>query len=351
MKRRWAVILTATALAGCRSSQPATNPFLQTTVPPPATGAPVVVPGEQFSPGVVPQPAVAPVPQVITPAVPVAPPPPVVMPPKDKFNPPGGSFLYNQSSLERPRSAGANPVVLASYQQPVGQAPLANQMGPANQATAPPAETAATPTPAAPVAAVSEAVVPAKTGNTIRILPPQAPAVTSSPTVAKMEPEAENPNPVLRLTVGEAREQEETDDEAASPTPARSSQLAIAAREADSDSETGDDEPDEPETAASQPLDAAAAERAGYAYAPDYGWLRGRLEYSPSMRQWKLRYIPIDGKTDQFGGSVKLPASNELAAYKAGDMVAVRGSLAREASASGSFAPRYELAHIEPVVR
>ena len=54
---------------------------------------------------------------------------------------------------------------------------------------------------------------------------------------------------------------------------------------------------------------------------------------------------------DQFGGSVKLPASNQLAAFKAGDMVAVKGSLAREASASGSFAPRYELAHIEPVVR
>ena len=111
MKRPWAVILTATASVGCRSTQPATNPFLQTTVPPPATGAPVVVPGEQFSPGVVPAPAVAPVPQVITPAVPVAP-PPVVAPPKGKFDPPGGSFQYNQSSLERSQSGMANPVML-----------------------------------------------------------------------------------------------------------------------------------------------------------------------------------------------------------------------------------------------
>ena len=90
---------------------------------------------------------------------------------------------------------------------------------------------------------------------------------------------------------------------------------------------------------------------AGYAYAPDYGWLRGRLEYSQSLRQWKLRYIPIDGKTDEFGGSVKLPTSNELAAFKTGDMVSVRGSVARQPSASGSFAPQYDLASIEPVVR
>jgi hypothetical protein len=329
MKRPWAVILTATALVGCRSSQPATNPFLQTTVPPPATGAPVVLPGEQFSPGVVPQPAVAPVPQYIPPAVPVAPPPPVVAPPKDKFSPPGGSFQYNQSSLDRSQPGAAKPVMLASYREPVGQA------------AASPVETAAAPA----------TVVPVRPGNTIRILPPQSSPETPSAMVAKMEPEAETSNPVLRLTVGEDRKQVDTDDEAALPESGRSEQVAIVERETDSDDATLDDAEDEPDAEAPRPVDAAAAESAGYAYAPDYGWLRGRLEYSQSMRQWKLRYIPIDGKTDQFGGSVKLPASNELAAYKAGDMVAVRGSLARETSASGSFAPRYELAHIEPVVR
>ena len=329
MKRPWAVILTATALVGCRSSQPATNPFLQTTVPPPATGAPVVLPGEQFSPGVVPQPAVAPVPQYIPQAVPVAPPPPMVAPPKDKFSPPGGSFQYNQSSLERSQPGTAKPVMLASYREPVGQV------------AASPVKTAVAPA----------TVVPVRPGNTIRILPPQSSPETPSPTVAKMEPEAETSNPVLRLTVGEDRKQGDSDDEASELESGRSEQVAIVERETDSDDAADDDEQDEPETKAPQPVDAAAAESAGYAYAPDYGWLRGRLEYSQSMRQWKLRYIPIDGKTDQFGGSVKLPASNELAAYKTGDMVAVRGSLARETSASGSFAPRYELAHIEPVVR
>ena len=347
MKRPWAVILTAAALVGCRSTQPATNPFLQTTVPPPATGAPVVLPGEQFSPGVVPQPAVAPVPQVITPVVPVAPPPPVVAPPKSRFSPPGGSFQYNQSSLERSPRGTANPVMLASYQTPVGPPAFASQAPAASQAAAPQVTTSTT----SPTVAAPATVVPATPGNTIRILPPQAPEVTPAPTVATMEPEAETSTPVLRLTVGDDRKQREDDDEASESELSRSEQVAIVEPEADSDDAADDDEQDEPEIKAPQPVEVATAERAGYAYAPDYGWLRGRLEYSQSMRQWKLRYIPIDGKTDQFGGSVKLPASNELATYKAGDMVAVRGSLAREASASGSFAPRYELAHIEAVVR
>src|SRR5258707_542169 len=53
MKRPWAVIFTAAVLVGCRSSQPATNPFLRTTVPPPATGQGVVVsPGVPYSPGI-----------------------------------------------------------------------------------------------------------------------------------------------------------------------------------------------------------------------------------------------------------------------------------------------------------
>jgi hypothetical protein len=328
MTRPWAVILTAAALVGCRSTQPAANPFLQTTVPPPATGAPMIVPGEQFSPGVVPAPAVAPVP-VITPAVPVAPPPPVAAPIKDKFDPPGGSFQYNQSSLERSQG-GANPIKLASYQQPV-QAPIASQAS------------------AAPVAvAAAQAAAPIRPTSTIRILPPQARAEAPAETVATMEPEAESTSPVLRLTVGDEPTPAEGDEEATESEEPEGRMLASKDDESDS---ADDEEEEEPKAKAPEPVDAAVAERAGYAYAPDYVWLRGRLEYSQSSRQWKLRYIPIDGKTDQFGGSVKLPASNELAAFQAGDMVAVRGSLARDASASGSFAPRYEVAHIEPVVR
>src|SRR5262249_10902919 len=88
-----------------------------------------------------------------------------------------------------------------------------------------------------------------------------------------------------------------------------------------------------------------------YGYAPDYAWLRGRLEYSPTMRQWKLRYIPIDGTTDQFGGSVKLPDSPALTSFKPGDMVTVRGTVATAKSAGDRLAPQYAVAQIAPVTR
>ncbi len=118
MKRAWAVILTVATLAGCRTAQP-TNPFLRTTVPPPATTPGVVVtPGTPYAQGISPPmvttPAPAfttpppvttqPVPVTPAPVAPVAPitaPPPVV-PQGDRFNPPGGSYLYHQSSHESP---------------------------------------------------------------------------------------------------------------------------------------------------------------------------------------------------------------------------------------------------------
>jgi hypothetical protein len=108
MKRPWVVILIAFVLAGCRSSQPATNPFLRTTVPPPATGqGMMVMPGEAAPIGVAP-PVVTGVPGA-APAVSPAQPAPLMTPPQQRegFQPPGGSYLYHQSSNERPR-AGAS---------------------------------------------------------------------------------------------------------------------------------------------------------------------------------------------------------------------------------------------------
>ena len=117
MKGRWAVICVAAMFAGCASSQPATNPFLRTTVAPPATGQGiVVVPGEAYSPGIAGQAAPlssppitpgGPPPAVFAPPPAMAPqpvaPPPMAAPPKDpRYVPPGGTFQYNQSSLDPP---------------------------------------------------------------------------------------------------------------------------------------------------------------------------------------------------------------------------------------------------------
>ncbi len=98
MMRRYAVLLTAAVALGCRSSQPTTNPFLRTTVPPPGTGqGAVVMPGEPYYPGGAPPAMGAPV----DPAAPPPPPPPLR---NNKYSPPGGSFMYNQSSIERPKA-------------------------------------------------------------------------------------------------------------------------------------------------------------------------------------------------------------------------------------------------------
>ena len=67
--------------------------------------------------------------------------------------------------------------------------------------------------------------------------------------------------------------------------------------------------------------------RASYGYDPEYRWLRGRLEYSEIDRRWKLRYIPIDGATDEFGGSVVLSDASQLSGYERGQFVEVHGTL------------------------
>jgi hypothetical protein len=295
MKRAWVAIVAAAMLVGCRNSQPTTDPFLRTTVPPPGTGqGAVVVPGEQYYPtGAQPVPqAVTPFnpqaapPPVVSPAVPVGQPvgppvgpPPVAIPPRDKFSPPGGSYQYNQSSLDRPKSPSdsAGAVVAASYVEPSG-----------NDATGPVNET--------DEGSSADATYRVTAGD-----PPEPKATESEATIRE----------VHRIAIDEGTPR--------SLAPPRGSDPAVQV--------------------------------SGYAYAADYGSLRGRLEYSQSARQWKLRYIPIDGRTDSFGGSVMLGGSPALQAFKPGDMVAIRGSLAATASQSGVYSPLYRLDSIEPVAR
>ena len=87
--------------------------------------------------------------------------------------------------------------------------------------------------------------------------------------------------------------------------------------------------------------------RARYAHDPQYRWLRGRLEYSHIARRWKLRYIPIDGATDDFGGSVVLSDTTLLSGYERGQLVEVRGKLGSMAPDDHSYAPDYEIHHIK----
>jgi len=94
-----------------------------------------------------------------------------------------------------------------------------------------------------------------------------------------------------------------------------------------------------------------ASTRDSYGYDPEYRWLRGRLEYSQVDRRWKLRYIPIDGKSDEHGGSVIIADSAVLSGLEQGDFVEVRGQLGRRDPSKPGYAPRYQVAEIKRLGR
>ena len=117
---------------------------------------------------------------------------------------------------------------------------------------------------------------------------------------------------------------------------------------------SGTDEPDgsSPVAAAvgtSTPASEVSA-RARYGHGPAYEWLRGRLEYSQIDRRWKLRYIPVDGKTDEYGGSVVVSDSSKLTGCERGDFVEVRGRVGEEAPKKG-YAPTYEVAEVQHLAK
>jgi hypothetical protein len=87
---------------------------------------------------------------------------------------------------------------------------------------------------------------------------------------------------------------------------------------------------------------------ARYGHDPQYAWLKGRLEQSQVDRRWKLRYIPIDGATDSYGGSVVLDGP-QTAGLKPQEFVMVRGQLAAGPQVAGTYAPVYNIEQIEPL--
>jgi len=99
------------------------------------------------------------------------------------------------------------------------------------------------------------------------------------------------------------------------------------------------------------PSSAKVSPRSGsrYAFAPDHSWLKGKLEYLHGRQQWKLRYIPIDGETDEFGGSVVIPDAAMLSNFKAGNFVKLEGAIDRSSLGPGKYAPDYRVARITTV--
>jgi len=91
---------------------------------------------------------------------------------------------------------------------------------------------------------------------------------------------------------------------------------------------------------------ASFTQQSAYGYDPEYRWLRGKLEYSQIDRRWKLRYIPVDGTTDKFGGSVVIADPSVLTGHERGDFVEVRGQLGAASQGGPGYAPEYLVAQI-----
>ena len=79
----------------------------------------------------------------------------------------------------------------------------------------------------------------------------------------------------------------------------------------------------------------------------NYHELRGRLEYLAGVGQWKIRYVPIDGRADVFGGSVLVANPHVLGNLQSGDFVAVQGKLIQGAADTRSFSPAYQITTVQ----
>lgn len=330
MKRLFALMLAVVALCGCRGqAPPATDPFLgRTRIAPPATGAISSGPADPYyrgSPGTA-MPRTTVPPQVSVPQIPSgASGPPAASGGGSPYAPSSGTIDFRGSSL-----SGAGTSIASR---------------PAVRVTPP------------SLAKKSPAGTLAGRERVIRIIEPRPKASAGSLPAGDRHLSAADPSAPVeprRLNVP-ARAVDIMDLPAAgtsrSPggTPSASQadgvRLVSGARGADDSGEV---------TAAvgsaSGGTDGGATAeftpRAGYGHDPEYAWLRGKLEYSQIDRRWKLRYIPVDGETDKYGGSVLLPDASVLAGCERGDFVEVRGRVGRR-DLKKSYAPTYEVAEIE----
>ena len=88
-----------------------------------------------------------------------------------------------------------------------------------------------------------------------------------------------------------------------------------------------------------------------YGHSKDYTSLRGQLEYSASNRVWKIRYIPIHGQQDAYGGEFVLSNPAKLEAFQSGDYVTIKGAIvAAGASTGNTGGPQYAPNQVAPLV-
>jgi hypothetical protein len=308
-----ALVWTA-ALMGCQAGPPATDPFLNPTrIPPPTTGD--ITP---IQPGMV--------------GVPGGQPPVVV--PGTGYAPPAGS--YNQGN-----AGGSIYATPPAGNQGYGAVPNATAPYSAPGYGAPATQTPTYPTPRTqtpPYTYPAPAQQPGS-GSIYNNRQSSFDRSVGAPTRASTTSGT--------MTVARSGADGDSGSRTAAPTAAAQDGTQIDTRQivqasyANPAAEAPQVQPRR-STRGNGPVDRGET----YGFEPNYAWLHGKLEYSQVQGQWKLRYIPLDGETDRYGGSVVLAGEAPLAGHKPGEFVSVTGAIVQQAGGQEGFAPTYRVDQI-----
>lgn len=338
MSRLWTLVFGVVFLAGCHNSAPMQNPFFgPTTVPPPPTGntaAPMASPYYQSAPGMAPG---APIPSA------TLGPPPSTYPPAGATYPPQSSTPHPKAISPGQNQQGIGGTALSRGRWTTPAVPTTNQSS-ADAATVASAEPAVAGAGAVPS---SDTIASVPEWSVVRVVERQdlesadaevEQATSDVAAVATAEPRQID-LPKNMVEIGQLPPARTAQVTQASYT--TSSQNAPRARSVYAVGQS----------AAPQASNDHAASDSVFGYDPQYRWLKGQLEYSEIERRWKLRYIPIDGATDDHGGSVLLPEGTELGDFRPGDYVTLYGEVGAHDENSKGYAPVYHADRIEPLER
>ncbi len=379
MRRALGPLLLVGMAIGCQSTSPATDPFMRARVPPPSTGVIGPPPGAGYGTAVAP-PGVAP------PGVTMPPPPPIAPPPGTPYDPPGNAYQYNAAPPQSgppgmmPSASNAYNSNVPVQGRAVSPAPVAmpasgTPSSPIQGLAPPPATKPNSFTPPPTQQVPREESMYNREGKVGRIQPMSVAtasaagrlsyAAEADPDGVQTMPGEQSSIPPKKFEgVPTARPLSDPHDmTGVEPVsfivPATSpGQAAHSTYDRQQQPDSGDAaEAEEP--AVATPADNEVIKRratsgngpsdhgATYGFDGNYAWLHGQLEYSAATRQWKLRYIPIDGPTDRYGGSVVLADTEGLRGYKPGDFVSIKGQLDGRSGPQGTYAPFYRVTQVE----
>ena len=102
-------------------------------------------------------------------------------------------------------------------------------------------------------------------------------------------------------------------------------------------------------TPASVPTVSAAVSESveRFGYEPQYRWMRGQLQFTPTTGQWYLRYLPPDASPDSLGGSVPITNPQVLGSLQPGEYVSVEGRLEMLQLDAQSVIPAYTISVLQ----